>query len=102
MRNQEIRTILLKELNIEDLPEEAQDEIISKIGDTVLASVTSKIFERLSQGDRKKFDAISASGNDGLINEFLEMTVPDMHNLMEEEIKKTIRLHREKEREAAE
>lgn len=90
MKNQELRAILLKELNIEALPEEAQDEIISKIGDTVLTSVTSKIFERLSQEDRKKFDAISASGNEELINEFLEMTVPDMHNLMEEEIKKTL------------
>ena len=99
MKNQEIRAILIKELGVETLPEEAQDEIISKIGDTILKSLTARIFERLSTEDHKKFEIISKTGDDERIQEFLEIAVPNMHSLMEEEIKKTIRLYKEKEEE---
>ena len=99
MKNQEIRAILIKELGVETLPEEAQDEIISKIGDTILKSLTARIFEQLSTEDHKKFEIISKTGDDERIQEFLEIAVPNMHSLMEEEIKKTIRLYKEKEEE---
>lgn len=102
MRNQELRTILIKELALETLPEEAQDEVISKLGDNILKSLTRRIFERLSSEDRKKFEMISKTGDDERIQEFLEVAVPDMHNIMEEEIKKTIRLYKEKEEGATE
>lgn len=101
MRNQELRSILLKELNIENLPEEAQDEVIAGIGDTILKSVTLKIFEELSTEDRKRFEAVSAQGDDDLIQQFLEMAVPNMHILMETEIKKTLQAYKEKEEKKA-
>lgn len=97
MRNQELRAILLGELHIEDLPEEEQDEIISKLGDSILKSLTLKILEQLSQENRKEFEMVSASGDDDRIHEFLKTAVPDMHTLMEKEIRKTIQLYKEKE-----
>ncbi len=97
MKNQELRAILLGELHIEDLPEEEQDDIISKLGDNILKSLTLKILEQLSQENRKKFEIVSASGDDNRIHEFLKATVPDMHTLMETEIRKIIQLYRENE-----
>lgn len=102
MRNQELRAILLKELHIEDFPEEEQDGIISKLGDSILKSLTLRILEQLSQENRKKFEIVSASEDDDRIHEFLKATVPDMHTLMETEIRKTIQLYKDKEEEMTE
>lgn len=91
MNNQELREILTKELAIDGLPEEVQDEIVAKLGEIILKSLTVAIFEKLSTDARAEFERIGAKGNHTLIQEFLEENVPDMHTLMEEEVKKTLR-----------
>ncbi|MBI5400643.1 MAG: hypothetical protein HZB12_00800 [Candidatus Yonathbacteria bacterium] len=90
MNNQELRDILIKELGIEGLPEEAQDEIVSKLGEVILKSLTVAIFEKLSPDARTEFERISIAGDHVLIQEFLEQNIPDMHLLMEEEVKRTL------------
>lgn len=90
MNNQELRDILIKELGIESLPEEAQDEIVSKLGEIILKSLTVAIFEKLSTEARAEFDRITEKGDHVMIQEFLEASVPDLHLLMEEEVKKTL------------
>ena len=97
MKDKELRSIIIKEINAEHLPEEAQDEIILKVGENILSSLTTRIFEQLSSEDRNKFETISKKGDSALINEFLEEVIPDMHSLMEKEIKKTLQQYREKE-----
>ena len=88
--NEEIRDILIKELGIENLSGEAQDEIVGKIGETVLRSLTSTIFDRLTPAAKEEFNRISAAGNPAQIQEFLEENAPGIHQMMEQELKKTI------------
>lgn len=90
MNNQEIRNILIKELSIENLPEEAQNEIVSKLGEVILKSLTIAIFEKLSDEVRAKFEKVTEKGDYALVQEFLEEHVPDLHILMEQEIRKTL------------
>lgn len=90
MNNQELRDILIKELGIDGLPEEAQDEIVAKLGEVILKSLTVAIFEKLPSDARTEFERISAKGDHSLIQEFLEENVPDLHTLMEEEVKKVL------------
>lgn len=90
MNNQELRDILIKELGIEGLPEEAQDEIVSKLGEIILKSLTVAIFEKLSTEARVEFDRITEKGDHVMIQEFLEQSVPNLHLLMEEEVKRTL------------
>lgn len=90
INNQELRDILIKELELGGLPDEAQDEIAGKLGEIILKSLTVTIFENLSNSAREEFEKISASGDNGLIQEFLEKNVPNMHELMEGEVKKTL------------
>ena len=90
MINHDLRDILIQELGIGSFPEEAQREVIAKLGDIILKSLTTKIFEKLPQKDRETFERISATGETDRIQEFLEMSVPNLHTLMEEEIKKTL------------
>lgn len=91
MNNQEIRDALIKELGIGDLPEEAQNEIVDKLGEVILKSLTIAIFEKLSNEKREEFDRIGEKGDPALIQEFLDKNIPDMQTLMEEEIKRTLR-----------
>lgn len=97
MKNQELRDILIKELGIGELPEEAQDEIVGKLGEVILKSLTIAIFDKLSNEARVEFEKIGEKGDPALIQEFLEENIPDMHLLMEEEVKKTLRNYAELE-----
>ena len=77
MGNQELREILIKELGIGELPEEAQDEIVVKLGEVILKSLTVAIFEKLSAEARVEFEKIGAKGDHALIQEFLEENIPE-------------------------
>ncbi|HBH71821.1 MAG: hypothetical protein UU88_C0008G0019 [Parcubacteria group bacterium GW2011_GWC1_42_11] len=91
MNNPELREALIKELGIGELPTETQDEIVDKLGEVIFKSLTVSIFEKLSDAARVEFEKISATGDNSLIQKFLEENIPDMQALMEEEIKKTMR-----------
>lgn len=95
MNDQEIRTTLITELGIGELPEEAQDEIVSKLGEIILKSVTLAVLEKLSEDGRKEFEMLGTKGDPELIREFLARNVPNMETLMEEELQKTLAAFRE-------
>lgn len=95
--NQELRNILIKELGIGELPVEAQEEIIEKLGDVILKSLTVSIFDKLPNASRTEFEKISEKGDNDMIQEFLEKEIPDLHELMEEEVKKTLQKFAERE-----
>lgn len=88
--NNELKAMLAKDLGIHDLPEEAQDQILASLGDIILRSTTTAIFERLNDEQRTQFEQLSADEDPSKIQDFLTQNVPDMPKLMEEEVKKTI------------
>ncbi|MDD5152518.1 MAG: DUF5663 domain-containing protein [Candidatus Pacebacteria bacterium] len=98
MKNEVLRTTLIKELGITELPKNVQDEIIVRLGEIVLKSATLTIFDKLSPADREEFEKISKAGNHKHVQEFLEHTVPDISTIMEEELKKTIESFKKGER----
>ncbi len=97
MQNQKIRTILIKELGIDGLPPEAQDEIVSKLGEIILKSLTVSIFEKLPSGAREEFARITKSNDSTRIQGFLEEHIPDLNILMEEEVRKALQKFTENE-----
>lgn len=88
--NPEIRTAIIKELSIESLPEQAQDQIIAQLGGIVLQATTVAIFEKLSPEKRAEFEEVSKDEDPTKIQEFLAAQVPNMQELMSEELKKVI------------
>lgn len=90
MNNPELRDILIAELGIGSLPEEAQEEIIGKLGNVILKSLTLAIFDKLPNAARLEFDRISEKGDDQMIQEFLDENIPNLHELMEEEVRKSL------------
>lgn len=95
MNDQELRTTLVTELGIGDLPEEAQDEIVSKLGEIILKSVTVTIFEKLSPEARQEFEVLTTTSDADKIRAFLEQAVPDMETLMADELQRTLVAFRE-------
>lgn len=95
MNNQELRETLIKELGIENLSGEAQDEVVSKIGEMILKSVTASIFEKLTPSAKEDFNKISATGSSAAIQDFLEENAPGIHEMMEAELRKTLQGFRE-------
>jgi len=91
MNNQELREVLIKELGIGGLPKEAQDEVVGKLGEIILKSVTVAIFERLPDDARKEFEDIGKKGDQDMMQEFLQRYIPDMSELMDEEVKRTLK-----------
>lgn len=88
--NNELKATLVKDLGISDLPQEAQDQILVSLGDIILRSTTTAIFERLNDEQRMEFERLTADEDPAKIQEFLAKTIPDMPKLMEDEVKKTI------------
>ncbi len=101
MNNKELRNILIAELGIGELPEEAQDEIVSKLGEIILKSVTVAIFEKLPKDARAEFEAVTASGDSVAVQEFLAKNIPNLPALMEAGVKRVLLSFREGETEVA-
>ena len=90
MDNQSFRENLIKELGIANLPTEAQDEIVAKVGEMVLQSLTATILNRLNPAAREQFNRISESGDPAQIQQFLEENAPGIQDMMSLELKKTL------------
>ncbi len=97
MDNQEIRELIIKEIGIEGLPEDAQNEIIGKLGEIALKSLTITIFEKLPKEARAEFEEVSAEGDYELVQKFLAQHVPDLPALMADEVRKTLQDFKEQE-----
>ena len=97
MNNQELRRILISELGIGGIPEEAQDEIVQRLGDVILKALTVAVFDKIPNEARGEFERIAAKNDHAQIQEFLEEHVPDLHSLMEAEVRKTLQKFAENE-----
>lgn len=96
MDSNKLRELLIQEMDISTLSMEAQNDILSKVGETVLTTLTTSIFEKLSENARNEFEKISVTRDHALIQEFLDTNVPDLNALIKEAIKKALALYKEK------
>ncbi len=90
MDNQSFRETLIKELGIDNLSSDAQDEIVAKVGEMVLQSLTATILNKLNPAARDQFTLISESGDPTQIQQFLEENAPGIKEMMSVELKKTL------------
>ncbi len=95
MDSNKLRELLIQEMDIGTLSEEAQNDILSKVGETVLTTLTTSIFEKLSENARNEFEKVSVTGDDTLIQEFLDTNVPDLSTLVKEAIRKALDAYKE-------
>jgi len=87
---EELRKIILKDLKIDFLKPEIQDEILAKLGENIIKRISLVVLEALPEEARAEFDNISQSGDQEKMQQFLKAQIPDFEKLIYETIKKTI------------
>lgn len=86
----ELKALLVKDLGLTNLTEEAQDQILARLGEITLKAVTFAIFEKLPEAKRAEFDEVAAAEDPAKIQAFLTENIPNLKELMDAELKKTI------------
>ncbi len=101
MENQnvsKIRETIMKELGLEKLPQEKQEELLAKMGEVVLKKMFLETVDKLDEDGRKHFEKmLENKSTPEEIEEFLKVKIPDYEKMVEkivtdlkEELKETM------------
>lgn len=78
---------ILEELGLNRLPSEKQEEVLAQISHLIYQGVLIRALERMGEVSRREFEHLLGSEpDDSTIASFLERNVPDLDNLIEEEV----------------
>jgi len=86
MPNQSIQDDILKELQIDQLPLEKQEEVLTAMTELLLKRLTVRVLEKLDEKQQEEFGQVSASGDPDKISQFFAANVPDYEKIIQEEI----------------
>lgn len=83
-----IDTQLLEEMGLASLPPDKQEEALLNIGRIVYQGILLRVMEILSDEEKKEFEALLAQKPEveDRILKFLQVKIPDLDGLVEEEI----------------
>jgi len=74
----------MKELGLEKLPQEKQEELIAKMGEVILKKMFLKTVEKLDEDGRKHFEKmLEEKRTPEEIEEFLKVKIPDYDKVLE-------------------
>lgn len=79
-----------EDLGISNLSEEAQNRVITALGENVLKSVVLKLFAMLSPEDRKAADEISKMGDTDVLLEYFKTKIPNVDEVVGEETRAVV------------
>ena len=93
-----IRETIMKELGLEKLPQEKQEELIAKMGEVILKKMFLETVEKLDEDGRKHFERmLEEKRTPEEIEEFLKVKIPDYGEILKkivmdlkEDLKKAI------------
>ena len=86
----DIRQTLLKELGVESLPPQAQQEAIAAAGGPLLQSVMLDIFEKIPQAQQADFQKALQSGDHKGIEALITANIPDSSAFIEQSVTKAV------------
>lgn len=92
---EEIRQIILNNLEIGSLPLDIQDKILEKLGANIIKKLTLTILKNLPEEVIPEFEKLSDSGDEIKLQEFLKSRIPNLEILIRETIKATIDEYKE-------
>lgn len=87
MTTKTIQKNILEELELNNLPEETQIKLLTKMTETVLKRITIKVLEQLSEPERDEFYQLQESGDTDKITSFLEVKIPSYNKMVLKEVK---------------
>lgn len=72
----------LKELNINDLPKEIQNEIIARLGENIMKRVTMSILEQTPEPEREKLATEIESKDFEALYAHISKNIPDLDDIV--------------------
>ncbi len=81
-----IQEDILKELGIDQLPPERQEEVLTAMTEAVLKRIILRLVGELSEEKRAQLEEIGDSGDSAKISEFLTANIPNHEALVKEEV----------------
>jgi len=95
MDQTDLNNSLIKDLGLEGLPREVQDEVVARLGENILRRITVSIVEKISPEARQEFDSISQAGDSERMKTFLNGQIPDFDNFVKGEVSKSVQEFKE-------
>ena len=95
MNPEEMRAMVVEQLDLKDLTPEMQDQIIDKFTENTMKKITIALFERLSEDARAQFAKLGDAGDSAALLKLLQDNIPDMDAFVAEEIKKEVAAFKE-------
>jgi len=81
-----IQDNILKELGIDQLPQEKQEEVLAAMTEVLLKRIILRVLQGLSEAQRGEFEQLCAAGDQEKVNQFLAKNVPNYEAVIKEEI----------------
>lgn len=81
---------IAKDLGIEELPKEGQEEIIAKLGEVGLKNTMMAVLEKLPEENMAEFEKLGESGDPVAMRDFLKQYIPDFDEISKVEVKKVV------------
>jgi len=88
MNNDETLKAIGDDLGISNLPKEAQEEIIVKLGEVALKNTVVAVLEKLPEENMAEFEKLSESHDQEKVRYFLTKYIPDFDQISKNEMKK--------------
>jgi hypothetical protein len=77
---------ILKELGIDGLPPERQEEILTVMTEAIFKRITLRLLDGLSEEQQKQFEEIANFGDPEKISQFFAANVPNYEKVIQEEV----------------
>ena len=88
------REMMIKELNIAHLPEEAQSEILDGLGEVLLRRVLLKLLELLPETERANFGKLLETSDGQAAQELIQKYIPNSPDVIRDELRAGIDEHK--------
>ncbi len=87
MDNQKIQESIIKELGLENLPEDEQAELLTTMTESILKRITISVLEQLTEEEKIEFDQVRDSDDPEKISNFLREKIVNYDEMVENIIK---------------
>lgn len=82
----QIQQDIFKELGIDQLPQERQEEVLTAMTEALFKRLTLRVLEKLTEAQRQEFEALCEAKNEEKITKFFADNVPGYETMIQEEI----------------
>lgn len=87
----ELTTLIAKDLGITDLAPEEQQALISQFGEVALKAATIAVVEKLDEGKRAEFAKLAEEGEPDVLKSFLDRELPGHEEIAKAAVAEEVR-----------